>query len=68
VSGVGATNGTAGYFRLVTNLDDGLLSTTQLRMQGNVSTSGAELNLTNINIALGATQTIDTFQLTEPAS
>jgi len=67
-SGVALANGTAGYFRLVTNLDDALLSTTQLRIQGNVSTSGAELNLTNINFAAGATQTIDTFQLTEPAS
>jgi hypothetical protein len=67
-SGVALQNGTAGYFRLVTNLDDALLSTTQLRIQGNVSTSGAELNLTNINFAAGATQTIDTFQLTEPVS
>jgi hypothetical protein len=67
-SGVGLATGTAGYFRLVTTLDTGLLSTTELRIQGNVSTSGAELNLSNINITLGATQTIDTFQLTEPAS
>ena len=37
-------------------------------MQGNISTSGAELNLSNINIVLGATQTIDNFSLTEPAS
>jgi hypothetical protein len=67
-SGVALADGTAGYFRLVTNLDDATLSTTQVRIQGTVSTSGAELNLTNINIASGATQTIDTFQLTEPAS
>jgi hypothetical protein len=67
-SGVALATGTAGYFRLVTNQDDGTLSNTQIRLQGNVSTSGAELNLSNINLTLGATQTIDTFQLTEPAS
>ncbi len=66
-SGVGLAAGTAGYFRLVTTLDTGGVSTTELRIQGTVSTSGADLNLTNINVAVGATQTIDTFQLTEPA-
>ncbi len=67
-SGLGLANGTAGYFRLVTTIDDALLSSTEVRMQGNVSTSGAELNLTNVNITIGATQTIDTFQLTLPVS
>ncbi len=68
-SGVGlGSGGTAGYFRLVTNLDTGGLSTTEIRLQGNVSTSGAELNLSSLNIVGGATQTIDTFQLTEPVS
>jgi len=68
-SGVVDYSGTAGYFRLVlTNdhdLDD---SATAIRLQGNVSTSGAELNLSNINLVAGATETISTFRLTEPAS
>jgi hypothetical protein len=67
-SGLGLAAGAAGYFRLVTSRDLGTDNTTDLRLQGTVSTSGAELNLSNINIAAGATQTIDTFQLTEPES
>ena len=62
--------GVAGYFRLVRTEDHdvGSTSTTALRLQGTVSTSGADLNLTSINIVSGATQTIDTFKLTEPTS
>ena len=67
-SGVGLANGVAGYFRLVTSQDGGLLSTTDIRIQGTISTSGADLNMSSLNIALGATQTIDQFQLTFPAS
>jgi hypothetical protein len=61
--------GTAGYFRLVlTNDHDVDDSATAIRIQGNVSTSGADLNLSNINFTSGATQTIDIFELTEPIS
>jgi hypothetical protein len=67
-SGVCLADGTAGYFRLVTTRDDGLQSATEYRIQGNVSTSGAELNLSNINFSNGATETIDSCQFTEPAS
>ena len=67
-SGVGLANGVAGYFRLVTSQDGGLLSTTDIRIQGTISTSGADLNMSSLNIALGATQTLDRFQLTFPAS
>jgi hypothetical protein len=67
-SGVGLANGVAGYFRLVTSQDGGLVSTTDIRIQGTISTSGADLNMSSLNIALGATQTIDQFQLTFPAS
>jgi hypothetical protein len=67
-AGVGLANGVAGYFRLVTSQDTGLLSTTDIRIQGTISTSGADLNMSSLNIAMGATQTIDQFQLTFPAS
>lgn len=61
--------GTAAYFRLVLTSDHDVDdSATAIRLQGNVSTSGAELNLSSINIVSGATQTIDTFALTEPAT
>jgi len=69
-SGVALADGTAGYFRLVTTLDgaDSDTDYSDCRIQCNVSTSGAELNLSNINLVSGATETIDTFTLTEPAS
>jgi len=67
-SGVASNSGTAGYFRLVTSSDSLLASETDYRIQGNVSTSGAELNMSSISIVSGATQTIDTFELTIPAS
>jgi hypothetical protein len=66
-AGVAGATGTASYFRLVVNTDDGTLSTTQIRMQGTIGTSGADLNMSSVAIVLGATQTIDTFDLTMPA-
>jgi len=68
-SGPVLITGVAGYFRLVTNLDGADLDSnySDARLQGDISTSGAEVNLSNINLVAGATQTIDTFALTEPA-
>jgi hypothetical protein len=67
-SGVAAATGTATYFRLVVNTDTGVLSTTEIRMQGTIGTSGADLNMSSVGIVEDATQTIDTFDLTMPAS
>jgi len=67
-SGVGLVAGTASHFRLVTSSDANTDNTTDLRIQGTVSTSGADLNMSNINITVGPTVTIDTFALTEPAN
>lgn len=67
-SGVAGATGTATYFRLVVNTDTGVLSTTEIRMQGTIGTSGADLNMSSVSIVSGATQTIDTFDLTMPAS
>jgi len=67
-SGEITLTGTAGYFRLVQTTDDGDENDDDIRLQGNISTSGAELNLSNLNLVDGATLTIDTFQLTEPAA
>ena len=66
-SGVNAAGGTAAYYRICKSNDDGLEGTTQPRAQGAVSTSGAELNLSSVNLAGGATTTIDQFSLTLPA-
>jgi len=65
-SGVNLATGTAGYFRLVTSSDGLDADETDIRLQGTVSTSGADLNLSSISLVSAATLTIDTFQLTEP--
>lgn len=68
-SGVGLADGTAGWFRLVGPLTDTYASSAVLhRLDGNVSTSGANLNLASTTISTGATTTIDTFTITVPAS
>ncbi len=67
-SGVAGASGTANYFRLVVNTDTGVLSTTEIRMQGTVGTSNADINMSSVSIVSGATQTIDTWDLTMPAS
>jgi len=66
-SGLVLVSGVAGYFRLVTSDDDGTSSSTQLRLQGAVSTSGAELNLSSTSLVSGTTLTIDTFSISLPA-
>lgn len=64
----GVANGVAGWFRLKANaVDAGGISTTAIRLDGSVATSGADLNLSNITIATGAPNTIDTFTWTQPA-
>jgi hypothetical protein len=65
-SGVNAAGGTAGYFRHVAVGDDGTSSTTQARLQGDVALSGGELNLSNILLVNGATQTVDYYNVAAP--
>jgi hypothetical protein len=68
-SGVGIADGTAGYIRFCGNATDaGGISTTLPRIDCRVSTSGAECNLSNLNIVTGATTTIDSFSAAFPAS
>jgi hypothetical protein len=67
-SGVNVASGTAGYFRWVAPGDDGTLSTLQKRLQGSCGMSGADLNMSSINLVNGATQTIDSSSITMPAS
>lgn len=65
---MGLANGTAGWFRLKANaLDNDALSTTLPRLDGSIAVSGADLNLSNIAIAIGAPSTIDSFVWTQPA-
>jgi phage tail sheath gpL-like len=68
-SGVGVATGTAGWFRYQANpVDNDTSSTTLARLDGNVATSGANLTMANTTVTSGATSTVDTFSLTEPAS
>jgi hypothetical protein len=67
--GVAVATGTAGYFRYCANTADaGGTSTSELRIQGAVATSGAELNMSSTSITSAATTTIDTFDITMPES
>ena len=64
----GIAAGTAGWFRLKGNATDaGGVSTTLPRLDGSIAVSGADMNLSNISIAIGAPNTIDTFTFTFPA-
>jgi len=67
-SGVGLAEATAGWFRFYDNNMTTGASTSAIRFDGSVGTSGAQLILSNINITVGATITIDSFQITLPAS
>jgi len=67
-SGVGVATGTAGWFRFRANDAATGTSTTAVRFDGSVSTSGAQLNMSSTAITSGATTTIDSFTFTEPAA
>lgn len=64
----GITSGTAGWWRFCANAADaGSASTTLARIDGNVGTSGADLNMSTVSIVAGAPYTITTFTLNLPA-
>ncbi len=67
-SGTVATTGVAGFFRLVQIDDTGASSTTEVRAQGAVSTSGAELNMANTTLTAAQTHTVDSYSFTLAAS
>ena len=61
-------SGTATYFRLVTSTDLGTTNTTDPRLQGSVSTSGAEINASSAVLTIGSVITLDSFVVTFPES
>jgi hypothetical protein len=72
-SGVGlaaaGTGTTAGWFRHCGNpADDQGISTTLPRIDGRISTSGAEMSLSNLTIVYGASTTVDTYALAWPST
>lgn len=67
----GIAAGTAGWYRVTASVADGgaLVSAAPYlaRMDGAIATSGAEMALSNITIAVNAPNTIDAFSFTMPA-
>lgn len=68
----GAGAGTAaGWFRFVGSVNDPDTTDsaeTYIRLDGSVASSGADLNMSNTTVVQSATQTVNTFTLTMPAS
>lgn len=63
---IGIANGTAGWFRFRGNAaDTGMADTLEAlpRIDGRIAVTGAELNMSNLNVVIGATTTIDSFTL-----
>lgn len=68
---VGAGTQTAGWFRYKSSVvDAGALDSLAafLRMDGNIATSGANMNMSSTSITNGAVQTLSTFSYTIPAA
>lgn len=67
--GTASAAGTAGWFRYVAGGSAAAgVSTTDVRMDGSIATSGSDLDIANTSIANGAVQTINTFTFTVPAA
>lgn len=66
-----AATGTAGWFRFVANAaDSGAADATETypRIDGRISTTGAEMNLSNLSMVAGATTTVDSFSIAFPST
>lgn len=64
--GTCGSTGTAGWARLVTATDSGVLSTTDPRCDMAVGTSGAQINFSSTAFTSGATQTITSLTISIP--
>lgn len=71
-SGANSETGTAGWFRIYPNDFDANMGTAtggdKIRLDGRVSTSGAEMRLSNTSLVSGVTTTIDNVAISLPAS
>lgn len=67
-SGVAAASGSAGWFRLKGPIADGdASSTTLMRLDGSIATSGGNLTMSPTTMTVGATQTLASFNPTIPS-
>jgi hypothetical protein len=65
----GLAEGIAGWFRLYAPGDTiSATDSTKPRVDGAIGTSGADLNLSNVSIAIGQVNTVDAFTITMPAA
>lgn len=67
-AGTAVASGTATFYRHVSASDTGASSTTESRLQGTVANAGAELNMSDANIVLSASQKIDYYLTNLPTA
>ena len=69
-TGLNLAGGTAGYFRVVTPSDPGILDTGYIhpRTQGTLATVGGDATIDPSTVTIGATSTVTSFTLTIPTS
>jgi len=67
-SGVGLATGTAGWFRYYDNSYTTGASSTAVRFDGVCGVGSGELRMSSLSITTGATTTVDTGTITQPAS
>ena len=65
-SGVNAASGVATHYRHVAASDTGAESSTEARIQGVIGVAGADMNLTNVALVSGASQTLDFYTINLP--
>ncbi len=62
-TGTVLATGVAGWFRILESTDDGSTSTTLPRADGSVSTTGADMNMSSVNLTAGAIHTLPAFKV-----
>ncbi len=65
-SGTCEASGTASFYRLVNDADDGTESTTAPRVQGSIGVAGADMNISNPTLVALALQPVDYFSVALP--
>lgn len=65
--GTAVATGIGAYFRMVTSGDLGTTNSTDPRVQGSVSTGGADLNLASISFVIDQEYTLDGAEITQAA-
>lgn len=70
-TGVAGASGVAGWGRFIGSVADSGLADAdaeQVRLDGSIATSGGDIGMSNTTVVLGATQTVSSFLVTQPAS